>query len=79
MKRYVTRLVVTLLSLSIWTGPALAQSGSGSGGMGGGSMMHGGSMAEMMGGFMVIPLLIGLLVLIVLVLAIMALVKYLRQ
>lgn len=78
MKRYATRIVVTLLLLQIWTVSVLAQDGSSTRGTGGG-MMHGETMAQMMGGFMIVPMLIGLLVLILLVLAIAALVKYLRQ
>lgn len=60
-----------------WTGLALA-TGSGPGAMGDGGMM-GCDMGMMMGGFMILPMLGGLLLLIVLVLAILALVKYLRH
>lgn len=67
---------LTLLLLQFWTVLAMAQSGSG--GMGGG-MMNGDTMSQMMGGFMIVPLVIGLLVVFALVLAIAALVKYLRQ
>jgi len=69
----------TLLSALLlpWTGVALA-AGSGPGAMGDGGMT-GCDMGMMMGGFMmIVPMLGGLLLLIVLVLAIMALVKYLR-
>jgi len=78
MKRYATRRVVTLLLLQIWTGSVFAQSGSGTHGMGD-CMMNGETMAQMMGGFMIVPLLIGLLLLTLLILAIAALVKYLRH
>lgn len=60
-----------------WTGLALA-AGSGPGAMGDGGMM-GCDMGMMMGGFMIVPMLGGLLLLVVLILAIMALVKYLRH
>ncbi|MDN3519088.1 hypothetical protein QWY84_15835 [Aquisalimonas lutea] len=62
-------IMLSLMLLPSWSGLVLAQSDYGPGAMGGGGS----------GGMMIIPMLFGLLVLAILILAVMALVKYLRQ
>lgn len=66
-----------LMPLSFWSGLTLAAAGSGPGTMGDGGMMDCEGM--MMGGFMIVPALFGLLLAATLILAIMALIKYLRR
>jgi uncharacterized membrane protein len=65
--------------LSLWSGLAMAANDYGPGAMGDGVATCGGMMG-MMGGFMmIIPAVLGLLLLATLVMAIMALAKYLRR
>lgn len=85
MKRTRT-LFWTLVSMFFWTGSALAAGDSGPGAMGDGGMMSDGGMMQcdgmmgmMMGGFMIVPMLAALLLLVTLILAILALIKYLRR
>lgn len=68
-----------LIPLLFWSGLSLAAEGSGPGTMGGAGTMECTGMMGMMGGFMIIPALFGLLLAAVLILAILALVKYLRH
>jgi len=76
------RLVPGLLSLLLVAGlPSTAMAASGPGAMGDDGMMGNimGNMGMMGGIMMLVPALIGLLLIIVLVMAILALAKYLRQ
>lgn len=67
------------IPLLLWSGLALAAEGSGPGTMGGAGTMGCTGMMGMMGGFMIVPALFGLLLAATLMLAIMALVEYLRH